>query len=139
MISFGKFACVSMAALTLSASTPALAGSAPDATIHVICDGIVPAPFCTALVQALNDAHRSVKAVVAPDPSPAMAPSQFTIRFEPTRQGDALLSGFLSWQCPSGETGSGPEIELAVMDAVIDRAMLQDYAAQLVRYSSIPL
>jgi len=139
MTSFGKFACASVAALTLSSTTPAFAGSTHDQPIHVFCDGIALAPFCAALVKAVNAAQTSRKAVVAPDPSPAVVPSLFTIRFEPTRQGDHLLSGFLSWRSPSGETGKGPEIELSVMDAAINREMLDDYARQLVQHSSIPL
>lgn len=137
MTFFGKFASVSIAALTFCASTPSLAGSELR-PIHVQCDGETPTPLCEALGVALRGLHLGRSVIVSPDPSTGVR-AHLTVRFEPTRQNPHALAGFLSWQDSSGHAGHGPEIELSVVDTGINDDMLADFARTLARHSGLPL
>lgn len=134
MTPFGRFACVSVALIAFAASDSARA-DAPDGSIHLQCDGPDLAPFCAALGNALQHVQPQRRVTLSANPETP----HLTVRFQPTRQSAHLLSGFLAWRAASGQTGQGPEIELAVMDSVITDELLRNFAATLVQHSNIPL
>lgn len=132
MTSFGKFATASAAALTLSATTSALAGSSLR---NVVMDCAPGEPVC----DALGDALRHVHTVDLSFGAAAVTSSSLVVRFEATRQGAQALAGFLIWRDGAGQTGRGPEIELSVIDTNIQPEMLAEFARQLVANSPLPL
>lgn len=135
MTYLGKLAVGSVAALTLSMPTQALATS-HQIPIHILCDGAELAPLCDGVRAALHetDESRSVRVVDQPAKSEAL-----TVQFLTARHERHILSGHLVWTKRDGTRGEGPVMELSVIDAPLNDDLLRDYGRQLVQFTSIPL
>lgn len=128
---------ISLCALTAPASAergPRLA----DPALRLICRGGAEDPVCKALSQALSQVRKTPEVDIAERLVPSAPTAGLTVRFVKTLDRPDALSGHLAWETAAGASGTGPELELSVMDAVRTPQMLDSFAAQLVRLSDLP-
>lgn len=108
------------------------AHSAPT-EVQLSCDQGLRAPICRALAAVLA---QSVGPVIL---SEAPAEGRLALRFVPALQSHDSLSGHIVWQTPEGRTGEGATLTLSVLDASLNREMLDRFAVELLRHSNLPL
>lgn len=113
----------------LLSATPALA--APE--MQLVCEGGLKSSFCRSLAVALAVEFGPV--VVSESPTEGMT----SLRFVTEAQSRDVLSGHIAWLRADGHSGTGPTLTLSVADAELDDAMLDRFAAELLRFSRLPL
>jgi hypothetical protein len=122
-----------MATLLLSGPQDALAET-PKTTIHLACPPEVSGGFCDALGQAITEAFPATR--LARD-GMSGAGTDVAVEFHLARQTPNLIAGRLSWTDGAGRTGTGPVVELTVMDAEISEPVLRSFAHDLIRHSEL--
>lgn len=122
----------------LATGASALAGSAAPDPLYLVCS-VSDAPICQALSQELvrRDKARPVVVLSDDDPVPETAP--VIVRFIQDRRRTDMLSGHLSWYGPRIDPGTGPTLELSVMDGFLTDHMIAGFAQQLLKSSNLPL
>ena len=142
MLPFTTLVVGSAASLFLAAHTPALAGTMPrsaGAAIHLVCDSTADAGFCRALADAIGAQADGRAVVLGDDPGAAPVPDALVLRFVTERRNAASLAGHLAWRTATGDSGQGPTMEISVVDTALNPELMRTYAAELVRYSALPI
>lgn len=129
MTPFATFLKATATSLLLLTASPALAAS----EMQLVCEGGLKSSFCRSLAIALAVEYGPV--VVTESATEGMA----SLRFVAEARDRDLLSGHLAWARADGQKGTGPTLTLSVADAELDDAMLDRFAAELLRFSRLPL
>ena len=133
--------------LILAAGTSALAGSdatpsvsQPDteAQVFLVCPASEP-EFCKALSKALQDRAAPRPVTTLHETSDLPETAQAILHFILTTRTADTLSGHLTWSGSDMPSGTGPDVELSVMDSTLTDAMITNFAMQIVKTANIPL
>lgn len=92
--------------------------------------------LCDAMEQALKEAAPGRAIVLDSD---AIGQNDILIALRVTADEKHSLKAYTEWQKSGGELTRGPEVKMAVMDAIVSPQMFNRFLADLVRVSELPI
>ena len=111
-------------------TSPDVVSSVPS-QVRLLCEDDLGGALCSALERAVQLAARS-------DSHDAAVGELTTISFVSEIRTPTRLSGHLVWETGDGRSGTGPTLELSVVDMAMTDRMLGAFAVELLRHSNIP-